>query len=97
MAFFDNHFIFESANSKFRRAAAISTLFLALAGCQSGFLEKNDEWAAHGFMGPTTIGESELIGVYTDRGDCERAAKAWTERQVVGNPVSAACYPVDKH
>lgn len=97
MAFFEKHSILMGAGSEFSRTAVVLTLFLGVAGCQSAFFAKDEEWAAHGFMGPVAVGNSELIGVYDKREDCARAAEDWMSRQVAGNPVFADCYPVDKH
>lgn len=79
-----------------RRFTVVPIVFF-LGGCQSALFAGGEEWAAHGFMGPAPVGESELIGVYDNPKDCDEAAKAWTERQVAGNPVSAECYRVGKN
>lgn len=48
-------------------------------------------------MAPGPVGDSEIIGLYFDRDDCEAAADDWMARQVAGNPVFADCYPIDKN
>lgn len=78
------------------RWAAAMTLAVFLAACASVESEPSEGWAAHGFMAPAPVGESEIIGLYVDRRACERAAEEWTERQVAGQPVFAECYPIDK-
>ena len=85
-----------------RRAGAAAIMLIVLAtGCESVKSEpgedwRSEDWAAHGFMAPEPVGESEIIGLYADRRACERAAREWTERQVAGQPVFADCYPIDK-
>jgi len=76
--------------------AAAIILSGVLAGCAGVPAEPGENWAAHGFMAPGPFGESEIIGLYARRADCDRAARNWTERQVAGNPVFAECYPIDK-
>ena len=49
-----------------------------------------------------TTGESpnedpEIIGSYATEAECRRAVEAWMSRQVVGNPVSGDCLPIDRH
>lgn len=56
-----------------------------------------EQYAAHGYLTPGPTGESELIGVYESVSECRDAADAWASRQVVGNPVYADCYPVDRN
>jgi len=80
---------------RFAMRSALAAVGL-LAGCAGVPAEPGENWAAHGFMAPGPVGESEIIGLYVDRGECERAARDWTERQVAGNPVFAECYPIDK-
>ena len=65
---------------------------MAVAGCathQAGF-------DAYGYLSPSPTAQGELIGHYSTRADCEAAAEEWTTRQVVGNPVRAECFPVDR-
>ena len=78
------------------RVAITAAVFLS-AACASNGAHDVEEWAAHGFLKPVPEGESEVIGLFDDYDDCEDAAEAWASRQVVGNPVYAACYPVDKN
>jgi hypothetical protein len=72
---------------------------LALAACattQSG-VAADEQWAAHGYLTPGPTSEPEIIGVYDSEGDCRAAVEGWMSRQVVGNPVSGDCLPVDTH
>lgn len=75
------------------RSLCIAAAMFAGAGCAS--IGSDPEYAAHGYLSPGPTSQSELIGVYTSRDECEAAADAWASRQVVGNPVYAECYPVD--
>lgn len=84
-----------SARLDAKRVVAIVALFV-IAGCQNAAMPATEEWGAHGFMAPGPIGESEIIGLFYDRQECEQAAEDWMARQVAGNPVFADCYPVDK-
>lgn len=68
-------------------------LMLVVGGCVS---TPSQQWAAHGFLSPGATGDSELIGVFEKKMECEAAAEGWMSRQVVGNPVSAECLPVDR-
>lgn len=78
------------------KPAAIAAGLVMAWGCQSAAVSRGEEWAAHGYMAPGPVGESEIIGFYPDRETCERAASEWMARQVAGNPVFADCYPVDR-
>lgn len=53
------------------------------------------QWTAQGWLSPGPSGEPEIIGLYDNEADCISAGEAWMSRQVVGNPVSADCLPVD--
>lgn len=59
--------------------------------------DRAPRWAANGWLSPGPSGEPEIIGTFVRREDCEAAAEAWKQRQVVGNPVYAACLPIDRH
>lgn len=80
-----------------RRSLFGLALTCLLAACETSYKTGEEEWAAHGFLSPTPTGESEVIGVYNARKECETAAEEWMSRQVAGVPVFADCYPVDKH
>ncbi|MEM8772737.1 MAG: hypothetical protein AAGD92_13910 [Pseudomonadota bacterium] len=56
----------------------------------------SSEHAGYGFLSPDPDREPVLIGVYQSKKECSAAVQAWMSRQVVGNPVRAECYPVDK-
>ena len=54
--------------------------------------EKSSEtWEAIGYLSPGNLYSYEVIGVYEDLESCRAAGKAWTSRQVVGNPVRYEC------
>ena len=53
------------------------------------------EWTAYGFIRPGDD-NPEMIGMYADRADCDEAVANWMSRQVVGNPVSGECLPIDR-
>ncbi|MDZ7627405.1 MAG: hypothetical protein U5J99_03215 [Parvularculaceae bacterium] len=76
------------------------TLFLALAAslaaCATGGGSRA-QWAAHGYLTPGANGDPEIIGAYDSEAECRAAVEAWMSRQVVGNPVSGECLPVDRY
>ncbi len=51
---------------------------------------------AYGYLSPGPTAEGEFIGNFSSRSECEAAGEAWMSQQVVGNPVNAECYPVDR-
>ena len=53
-------------------------------------------WAAHGYLTPGMTDEPEFIGAFESEAECLDAVDAWMSRQVVGNPVSGECLPVDR-
>ena len=79
------------------RTATIFAMLCAMSACATPFSHGNDQWAAHGYLTPGPTSEPELIGVFVSEAECEAAADAWTRRQVVGNPIFADCYPVDRN
>ncbi len=83
---------------KIRISAAVSALF-ALAACATydDAPANSDLWTAHGYLTPGPTGEPEIIGTFSTEGDCMDAVDEWMSRQVVGNPVSGECLPVDQH
>ncbi|MEO1250941.1 MAG: hypothetical protein AAFW81_01185 [Pseudomonadota bacterium] len=72
--------------------AFVASLCAVAASC-AGKVEQT--FGAYGFLSPAPTGQGELIGVYDTRAECQAAAENWMSRQVVGNPVSAECYPSD--
>lgn len=54
-------------------------------------------WAAHGYLTPGPNGDPEIIGSFESEAECRAAVEAWMSRQVVGNPVSGDCLPIDTH
>lgn len=68
----------------------------ALAACATTG-ESRMKWAAHGYLTPGPNGDPEIIGAYDSEGECRAAVDAWMSRQVVGNPVSGDCLPIDSH
>ncbi len=54
-------------------------------------------WAAHGYLTPGPNGDPEIIGSFDSEAECRAAVEAWMSRQVVGNPVSGDCLPIDRH
>lgn len=53
-------------------------------------------WTAHGYLTPGATDDPEIIGTYASEADCQVAVDWWMSRQVVGNPVSGECLPVDR-
>lgn len=95
MTLSDDRLNIGSGSKQFFRVAAIFTLSFASA-CSSLSDASYNEWAAHGYLTPGPTSEPELIGIYDKLADCKAAADAWASRQVVGNPVFAECYLVDR-
>lgn len=84
----------------FRRtalAAALLAALAALAGCATGGAADKTDWAAHGYLTPGPNDDPEIIGSYSTEAECRAAVEAWMSRQVVGNPVSGDCLPIDRH
>ncbi|MCB2114257.1 MAG: hypothetical protein KDD85_12020 [Parvularculaceae bacterium] len=81
------------------RAAAASALVFSLAACASngaGPIVEGAGWTAHGYLTPGPTGDPEIIGTFKNETDCRDAIDVWMSRQVVGNPVSGECLPVDR-
>ncbi len=79
-------------NRQFALRLVSGAAVFALAACEtysSGF-------DAYGYLSPNLNAQGELIGHFATRAECEAAANEWTTRQVVGNPVRAECYSVDR-
>lgn len=75
----------------FFRSAAIACSMTFVVGCAS---IGSKEYGAYGFISPSSDGE--FLGSFENLSECEDAADAWASSQVVGNPVHAECYPVDR-
>lgn len=74
-----------------------ATLVAASAGCASngaGAAPSPSGWAAYGYLTPGGS-EPDIIGAYATESECLDAVDEWMSRQVVGNPVSGECLPVD--
>ncbi|MEX0645513.1 MAG: hypothetical protein WD076_09390 [Parvularculaceae bacterium] len=54
------------------------------------------QWAGNGYLSPSSTAEPEIIGLFVTREECEEAVADWMTRQVVGNPVSGECLPIDR-
>jgi len=80
-----------------RNMAMFVSFSLMLCACATDGAKIEDRYGAYGYLSPTATGDAELIGVYPSRAACNNAAKEWEATQVVGNPVIAECYPVDKN
>ncbi|MCB2096675.1 MAG: hypothetical protein KDE05_03505 [Parvularculaceae bacterium] len=84
---------------RLHRAAAFAALTFGLAACATqGRDPRSSEagWAAHGYLTPGPTSDPEIIGAYASEAECMAAVEAWMSRQVVGNPVSGECLPVDR-
>lgn len=79
-------------NIAFRLTAAALTI--GAAACATG--GAGTTWTAHGYLTPGMNGDPEIIGTYVSETECRDAVDAWMSRQVVGNPVSGECLPVDR-
>ena len=79
------------------RLLTIGAIALAAAACATkGAPADGPGWAAHGYLTPGMNGEPEIIGVFPNEAECRAAVDDWMSRQVVGNPVSGECLPVDQ-
>ena len=81
------------------RLTAISLTFCAAACATKAPASKTDGslgWAAHGYLTPGMTDDPEFIGAYASEAECLDAVDDWMSRQVVGNPVSGECLPVDQ-
>ncbi len=78
--------------SVFRLTAAALTF--GAAACATGGAAPN--WTAHGYLTPGRNGDPEIIGTYASEAECREAVDYWMSRQVVGNPISGECLPVDR-
>lgn len=78
----------------FRRTALIMVA-AALAACATA--GGGTRWAGHGYLSAGPNGDPEIIGAYKTEAECRAAVEEWMSRQVVGNPVSGDCLPIDQH
>jgi hypothetical protein len=69
----------------------------ALSACATSGASEAARWAAHGYLTPGPNDDPEIIGSYGTQAECRAAVEAWMSRQVVGNPVSGDCLPIDRH
>lgn len=58
--------------------------------------EAVNKWSALGWLNPSQSGEPEVIGLYPTEAECRAAVDYWMSRQVVGNPITGDCLPVDR-
>ena len=79
------------------RTAIFFACAIVLASCASTEDPSGEEYAAYGYLSPAPTTKPELIGVFETVKECEDAADGWASRQVVGNPVYAECYPIDRN
>ncbi|OFX03816.1 MAG: hypothetical protein A3E78_12960 [Alphaproteobacteria bacterium RIFCSPHIGHO2_12_FULL_63_12] len=78
---------------------AVVLLTLSAAACATNEPVQVGEgpgWTAHGYLTPGETGDPEIIGTFDSEADCQSAVDDWMSRQVVGNPVSGECLPVDR-
>lgn len=76
--------------------AAMSIAACATAAEPTVTAPPEPQWAANGYLSPSSTDEPEIIGLFVAREDCEAAVADWMSRQVVGNPVSGECLPIDR-
>ncbi len=86
-----------NGNAEIFRDAILFAAIVSLGACATQSDANVSEFAAYGYLSPNLSSTGELIGVYSSSAECEEAANAWTSRQVVGNPVRAECFRVDKN
>lgn len=79
------------------RRSLLAGLAVALAACATHDASAKQKWAAHGYLTPGANGEPEIIGAFDTEAECRAAVDYWMSRQVVGNPVSGECLPIDSH
>ncbi len=78
------------------RRLSVAAAAMMLAACATN-AASGLRWAAHGYLTPGPNDDPEIIGAYDSEADCRAAVDAWMSRQVVGNPVSGECLPIDSH
>ncbi len=79
-----------------RILAAALTIAASACATAGGPIEEGPGWTAHGYLTPGMNGDPEIIGTYASEAECLDAVDGWMSRQVVGNPVSGECLPVDR-
>ncbi len=87
-----------------KRNAVIAAATIGLGACATphadqenlGPVESGPGWTAHGYLTPGMNGDPEIIGTFASERECLEAVDVWMSRQVVGNPVSGECLPVDR-
>ena len=78
---------------------AVALLSLSAAACATHEpvpVGEGPGWTAHGYLTPGGSGDPEIIGTFASEAECRDAVDDWMSRQVVGNPVSGDCLPVDR-
>ncbi len=76
------------------RAALTAAVVAVASACST--LSAPAGFDAYGYLSPNPTADGEFIGNFPSRSECEAAGEAWMSQQVVGNPVHAECYPVDR-
>lgn len=79
------------------RRLALMAIAVSLGACATGGGASAARWAAHGYLTPGPSDDPEIIGAYESEAACRAAVAGWMSRQVVGNPVSGECLPIDSH
>lgn len=81
--------------SLMKGAMAVVLTFGAI-GCAT-HVKESTGWTAYGYLSPAPTSEPEEIGDFPTESECRAAVDGWMSRQVVGNPVSGDCLPIDRH
>lgn len=79
-----------------RSWSAFALLLAACASSPEPDAAPEPRWSAHGWLSPDQSGDPEVIGLYAKRAECEEALADWLASQVVGNPISGECLPIDR-
>jgi hypothetical protein len=85
--------------TRYVRLIAAAALTFGVAACATKNGRPADAgpgWTAHGYLTPGPTSDPEIIGTFASESDCRAAVDDWMSRQVVGNPVSGECLPVDR-
>ena len=83
-------------NTLARLTIILLTFGAAACATHGGAIEAGPGWTAHGYLTPGMTDDPEIIGTYVSERECREAVDDWMSRQVVGNPVSGECLPVDR-
>lgn len=84
------------------RLGLFAALIFGAAACASHervtptAIEAGPGYTALGYLNPGMNGDPEIIGTYASEAECRAAIDYWMSRQVVGNPLSGDCLPVDR-